>query len=203
MSSIYRMPAAHFRARATLTNTSPTRPYRSAGRPGSDLRHGAADRSRRARMRLRPRRRCAGAISSAGSELPYSNPFGMDYDSGDYQRAHGHGAQARRLGRLSSAAAPRRKSAANAAASASPIMSISPPACRARRPRSRSSPTAWSSSSSAPSRRARATRRASRSWSPNGSACRSTPCGHRRRHRPRHVSAAAPIPAAACGSARS
>ena len=33
MSSIYRMPAAHFRARATLTNTSPTRPYRSAGRP--------------------------------------------------------------------------------------------------------------------------------------------------------------------------
>ena len=33
MSSIYRMPAAHFRARATLSNTSPTRPYRSAGRP--------------------------------------------------------------------------------------------------------------------------------------------------------------------------
>ena len=34
MSSIYRMPASHFRARATLSNTSPTRPYRSAGRPG-------------------------------------------------------------------------------------------------------------------------------------------------------------------------
>ncbi len=33
MSSIYRMPAAHFRARATLSNTAPTRPYRSAGRP--------------------------------------------------------------------------------------------------------------------------------------------------------------------------
>src|SRR4029077_5684403 len=33
MSSIYRMPAAHFRARATLSHTSPTRPYRSAGRP--------------------------------------------------------------------------------------------------------------------------------------------------------------------------
>ncbi len=33
MSSIYRMPAAHFRARAALSNTSPTRPYRSAGRP--------------------------------------------------------------------------------------------------------------------------------------------------------------------------
>ena len=33
MTSIYRVPAAHFRARAVLTNTSPTRPYRSAGRP--------------------------------------------------------------------------------------------------------------------------------------------------------------------------
>ena len=33
MSSIYRMPAAHFRARCVLSNTAPTRPYRSAGRP--------------------------------------------------------------------------------------------------------------------------------------------------------------------------
>ena len=33
MSSIYRMPAACFRARAVLSNTSPTRPYRSSGRP--------------------------------------------------------------------------------------------------------------------------------------------------------------------------
>ena len=33
MSSIYRVPAAHFRARAVFSNTAPTRPYRSAGRP--------------------------------------------------------------------------------------------------------------------------------------------------------------------------
>ena len=33
MSSIYHVPAVHFRARAALTNTAPTRPYRSAGRP--------------------------------------------------------------------------------------------------------------------------------------------------------------------------
>ena len=33
MSSIYRMPVSHFRARGTLSNTAPTRPYRSAGRP--------------------------------------------------------------------------------------------------------------------------------------------------------------------------
>ena len=33
MSSVYRVPAAHIRARAALTNTPPTNPYRSAGRP--------------------------------------------------------------------------------------------------------------------------------------------------------------------------
>ncbi len=33
MSSIYHVPTVHFRARAALTNTAPTRPYRSAGRP--------------------------------------------------------------------------------------------------------------------------------------------------------------------------
>ncbi len=33
MSSIYHVPAVFFRARAALTNTAPTRPYRSSGRP--------------------------------------------------------------------------------------------------------------------------------------------------------------------------
>ena len=33
MSSVYKIPAAHFRARAVLTNTPPTNSYRSAGRP--------------------------------------------------------------------------------------------------------------------------------------------------------------------------
>src|SRR5262249_4666671 len=33
MPTIYRTPAAYFRARAVVSNTSPTRPYRSAGRP--------------------------------------------------------------------------------------------------------------------------------------------------------------------------
>jgi carbon-monoxide dehydrogenase large subunit len=33
MSSIYRVPCVYVRARAVLSNTSPTRPYRSAGRP--------------------------------------------------------------------------------------------------------------------------------------------------------------------------
>ena len=33
MSSVYAIPTAYFRARAVLSNTPPTNPYRSAGRP--------------------------------------------------------------------------------------------------------------------------------------------------------------------------
>jgi carbon-monoxide dehydrogenase large subunit len=83
MSSIYRMPAAHFRARATLSNTAPTRPYRSAGRPEVifvierliDLaaRELALDRVAIRRRNLVTQK-----------ELPYKNPFGVEYDNGDY-----------------------------------------------------------------------------------------------------------------------
>ena len=83
MSSVYRVPAAHFRARATLSNTSPTRPYRSAGRPEVifvmerliDL---AARECGYDRVALRQRNLVT------KKELPYKNPFGMEYDSGDY-----------------------------------------------------------------------------------------------------------------------
>jgi carbon-monoxide dehydrogenase large subunit len=83
ISSIYRMPAAHFRARIVLSNTAPTRPYRSAGRPEVifvmerliDL---AARRCGFDRIALRRRNLIAEA------ELPYKNPFGMVYDSGAY-----------------------------------------------------------------------------------------------------------------------
>jgi carbon-monoxide dehydrogenase large subunit len=83
-SSIYRVPYADFRARAVLSNTSPTRPYRSAGRPEVmyvmerliDLacRDFGFDRVEIRRRNL---------ITPA--ELPYKNPFGMTYDSGHYQ----------------------------------------------------------------------------------------------------------------------
>ncbi len=83
MSSIYRMPAAHFRARAALSNTSPTRPYRSAGRPEVifvmerliDL---AARDYGFDRVALRRRNLVT------EKELPYKNPFGVEYDNGDY-----------------------------------------------------------------------------------------------------------------------
>jgi aerobic carbon-monoxide dehydrogenase large subunit len=83
MSSIYRMPAAHFRARAVLSHTAPTRPYRSSGRPeviyilerliDVAARQAGFDR---AELRLR------NLVSQ--DELPYKNPFGLVYDSGDY-----------------------------------------------------------------------------------------------------------------------
>jgi aerobic carbon-monoxide dehydrogenase large subunit len=83
MSSIYRMPAAHFRARATLSNTSPTRPYRSAGRPEVifvierliDL---AARECGIDRVAIRRRNLVT------ANEMPYTNPFGVEYDNGDY-----------------------------------------------------------------------------------------------------------------------
>jgi carbon-monoxide dehydrogenase large subunit len=83
MSSIYRVPAAHFRARATLSNTSPTRPYRSAGRPEVifvmerliDL---AARELGLDRVALRRKNLVT------EKEMPFKNPFGVEYDSGDY-----------------------------------------------------------------------------------------------------------------------
>ena len=86
MTSIYRIPAACFRARAVLSNTMSTRPYRSAGRPEVmyvmerliDL---AAREFGFDRVELRRRN----LLTSA--ELPYTNAFGMVYDSGDYPDA--------------------------------------------------------------------------------------------------------------------
>ncbi|HVB17716.1 MAG TPA: molybdopterin cofactor-binding domain-containing protein, partial [Stellaceae bacterium] len=83
MSSIYHMPAVHFRARAALTNTAPTRPYRSSGRPEVmfvmerliDL---AARRTGIDRIELRRRNLVPKEM------MPYTNPFGMVYDSGHY-----------------------------------------------------------------------------------------------------------------------
>jgi aerobic carbon-monoxide dehydrogenase large subunit len=83
MSGIYRVPVAYFRARATLSHTSPTRPYRSAGRPEViyvmerliDL---AARECGYDRVTLRRKNLVT------EKELPYKNPFGAEYDNGDY-----------------------------------------------------------------------------------------------------------------------
>ncbi|HKA78937.1 MAG TPA: xanthine dehydrogenase family protein molybdopterin-binding subunit [Xanthobacteraceae bacterium] len=86
MSSVYRIPAASFRARAVMSNTPPTNPYRSAGRPEAmfvierliDL---AAANHGFDRVELRRRNLVT------AHEMPYANPLGLTYDSGDYQTA--------------------------------------------------------------------------------------------------------------------
>ena len=86
MSGVYRIPAAYFRGRAAVTNTAPTTPYRSAGRPEViyvverliDL---AADRLGIDPVELRRRN-----IVPASAQ-PFANPLGLTYDSGDYQDA--------------------------------------------------------------------------------------------------------------------
>jgi carbon-monoxide dehydrogenase large subunit len=86
LPSLYHFPAAHVRGRAVLSHTSPTYPYRSAGRPEVmyvierliDL---AARRHGFDRVELR-RRNLVPATA-----MPYRNPVGLVYDSGDYAAA--------------------------------------------------------------------------------------------------------------------
>jgi len=86
MSSIYHIPAAWVRARAVMSNTPPTNPYRSAGRAEvmfvmerlidlAALTHGFDRLELRRRNLIR------------ADKMPYINPLGLTYDSGEYERA--------------------------------------------------------------------------------------------------------------------
>jgi carbon-monoxide dehydrogenase large subunit len=85
-TTVYRVPAVFLRGRAVVTNTSPTTPYRSAGRPEVmfvmerliDL---AARRFGFDRLELRRRN------VIPASAMPYRNGGGLVYDSGDYRAA--------------------------------------------------------------------------------------------------------------------
>ncbi len=83
LPGLYHVPTGYVRGRAVLSNTSPTYPYRSAGRPEvmyvlerlidiAARRHGF-DRAALRRRNLIP-----------ASAMPYRNPFGLLIDSGDY-----------------------------------------------------------------------------------------------------------------------
>jgi carbon-monoxide dehydrogenase large subunit len=80
-TSVYRVPCAAARARAVLSNTMATSPYRAAGRPEvmfiiERLIDIAARRHGFDRVELRRR--------NLVSSFPHKNPFGLLYDSGDY-----------------------------------------------------------------------------------------------------------------------
>jgi aerobic carbon-monoxide dehydrogenase large subunit len=85
MSSIYHVPTVSVRARAVYSNSSPTTPYRSAGRPEvmfviERLIDRAAQMCGFDRLALRRMNLIA------PQALPYVNPFGMTYDSGHYEK---------------------------------------------------------------------------------------------------------------------
>src|SRR6266436_2472263 len=90
MSNVYAIPTVHFRGRGAVTNTVPTTPYRSAGRPEAifvverlvDL---AADRLGIDPAELRRRN----LIQPTAQ--PFTNPAGLTYDSGDYPAAMASG----------------------------------------------------------------------------------------------------------------
>jgi aerobic carbon-monoxide dehydrogenase large subunit len=82
-SSVYDIPRSYMRGRAVVTNTSPTSAYRSAGRPEvmfvlerlidiACRRHGFDRIEIRRRNLVTP------------EAMPYRNPLGLVYDSGDY-----------------------------------------------------------------------------------------------------------------------
>ena len=85
-SGVYKVPVAHYKAYAVLSNTMPTTPYRSAGRPEAmyimerlcDL---AAVKTGLHRIEIRRRN----LISP--EELPYRTPFGITYDNGNYMES--------------------------------------------------------------------------------------------------------------------
>jgi carbon-monoxide dehydrogenase large subunit len=111
-SGLYRIPAAHYRAQAVLSNTMPTTPYRSAGRPEATfIIERLCDLAARAtgidRIEIRRRNLIA------PDELPYRNPVGVTYDNGEYEASMNKGlaladwkgfrarrAEARRRGKL-------------------------------------------------------------------------------------------------------
>jgi carbon-monoxide dehydrogenase large subunit len=81
-SSVYHIPVSYMRGRGAVTNTTPTSAYRSAGRPEVifvlerliDLacrQHGFDRLELRRRNLVRPH------------AMPYRNPLGLIYDSGD------------------------------------------------------------------------------------------------------------------------
>jgi carbon-monoxide dehydrogenase large subunit len=84
MTGVYRIPTAHFRARAAHSTTPPTNPYRSAGRPEAmfvieRLLDKAAREHGFDRVALR-RRNIVGP-----AEMPFANALGMTYDNGEYE----------------------------------------------------------------------------------------------------------------------
>ena len=83
---LYKIPSASARAVAVQTNTPPTYPYRSAGRPEvmyamERMMDMAAAATGIDRIEIRRQNLIC------PDDIPYENKFGLTYDSGDYPQA--------------------------------------------------------------------------------------------------------------------
>jgi carbon-monoxide dehydrogenase large subunit len=86
LNSVYNIPACHVESLAVMSNTSPTAPYRSAGRPeamfimerliDAAAREHGFDRLELRRRNLIPAR-----------AMPFRTPLGLTYDSGEFAQA--------------------------------------------------------------------------------------------------------------------
>ncbi len=121
-TGVYDIPLAFVRARAALTNTTPTAPFRGAGRPESThaierLMDIAARELGIDRVEIRRRN----IVRTA--QLPYLSAVGLTYDSGDFSDNMERALDACRLERLRGSACRGRGAPTNCAASASPTTS--------------------------------------------------------------------------------
>ena len=197
----YAIPAASLRAVAVYTNTMPTNAYRSSGRPEvtyaiERLVDAAAEELGIDRVKLRRKNLIR------PDAMPYRNAVGMLYDSGRYEENMDWAMEARRLERFCRAP-PRREETRQA---------LRPRAGQLRRILDRRAARAGahqgavrragSMSSSAPSRRAKAMRRASPRSSPTFCMCRPKACASSWATPMWCAPAAVPIPAAPCATPR-
>jgi aerobic carbon-monoxide dehydrogenase large subunit len=86
LNSVYKIPAVHVESLAVMSNTPPTAPYRSAGRPEAMfIMERLIDRAAREHGfdRLKLRRR--NLIPTRA--MPFTTPLGLTYDSGDFAQA--------------------------------------------------------------------------------------------------------------------
>ncbi len=84
LTTVYRIPAAHGRVHAIVTNTTPTAPYRGAGRPEANhfiermfdlaARELAMDRAEIRRRNIVGR-----------ADMPFRSAMGLTYDAGDFR----------------------------------------------------------------------------------------------------------------------
>jgi aerobic carbon-monoxide dehydrogenase large subunit len=105
-TSVYDVPRTSFRARAVLSNTTYTSPYRAAGRPEVMF---TIERLLDIAARRHGFDRTALRLRNLVDRFPYRNPQGLIYDSGDYKAT-----QARALELADWKGFPQRKSQSKA-----------------------------------------------------------------------------------------